>query len=172
MFRIPCDLTICLTVVRVPQCRGIELVQGLDDAANEHLRIVGEILATIPAPDDATIGAITSTDTCTRTHASKMTPQHLDGRNKRGTRGRGVGGPSKKGLHANKMADRGLSASELEELIVDSLKESSSQPLKNTFDRNDLGQMYTVEYIAAQLVKKLGHRRWVTMSTAFSVFYY
>lgn len=162
------------------QCLGIELVQGLVEAAAHHLR-TAETFLSEPRPTlPGTASALSNTDnsplstkaTAEETGASPL-GAHRDGShhrrgggNKSGGGGRGGDGRNGKASSGKAASSRGLSAADLEELIADLL---SRQPLEVTGagtggDCNDEGtarggREATAEEVASWVVRELGHRR-------------
>lgn len=58
-----------------------------------------------------------------------------------------------------KLIDQGLGATGLEELIVDLLAKKTSKDQTKVEHGNTPSQAFSMESIAAELVKTLGHRR-------------
>lgn len=163
---------IVVTAIQTKQCRGIELVQGLADAANDHLQTVKACL-TSPLPstsgNDSTT-SITNTEAKMAASASASSAGSNFTLSRSGgggneTRRRRGGKAGKRGSNS-KAADQGLSAPDLEAFIVDLLKRLSSKEAGcgrhggSADDGDGINrQEATAEDIAACLVRELGHRR-------------
>lgn len=168
----PIRYPIVVTAIQTKQCRGIELVQGLADAANDHLQTVKACL-TGPVPstsgNDSTT-TITNTEAKTAASASASSAGNnftlsRSAGDTNETRRRSGGKGGKRGS-TSKAANQGLSAPDLEALIVDLLKRLSSKEAgcgRHGGSSNDgegsNRQEATAEDIAACLVRELGHRR-------------
>lgn len=158
-------------------------MQGLVDAANDHVQTVRVFLANLDtdvnttAPHaNTTAGANAGTaahrsSTVATLAADTPTLQQSAGSSQRttpresgGGGGRGNGkdnGKGKNGRCSAKLADRGCTAEELEDLIADVLARSGLISESELIDEGGAPREATVEGVAARLVKELGHRRWV-----------
>lgn len=158
------------------KCRGIELIEGLNDAAKNHLRTAVTFLGNPsghkditnastdmkePAPvnsntpTDSTVGASSGSISGAQNSVVKL--HH---------RGAGRGG-KRASTQSNKAASQGLSAAELEVLIADLLSREPWAPSLSTAEGGGNSsaagrgvQEVTAEEIASWLVRELGHRRY------------
>eukprot|EP00752_Nemacystus_decipiens_P002241 g2124.t2 len=147
-------------------CRGIELVQGLADAAADHLQTAKAILANPRALSDenavlteAAGGAISGGGSTAGVASASPSTDN---------RGRGGGGIRRGGRQTLcKAAHQGLSAVQLETLIADLVSREQLSPQAKGAGRTDgdgkaerVALETTAEEIASWLVRELGHRRY------------
>lgn len=141
------------------QCRGIELVQGLADAASDHLHAVRGLLANPHPPDILD-------PTNVRVDVSRSSHDSADEAHSSFVPCRGTGEAGRKKASNGKAFNKGLSAAALEALIAEQLGKrcSVSGELNGGGERLDAedavnGQEASAEEIASCLVRELGHRR-------------
>ncbi|CAM9160519.1 unnamed protein product [Sphacelaria rigidula] len=141
------------------QCRGIELVEGLVNAANDHVQTVRTFLASNLAEKHdlsstsvhahsgpGVEGDILSPQQLALLKNGVQPPKHANGK-----------GKCKKGKAASrgaKTADQGIGVKQLEDLIVGVLTSSENEARQGTPPPS------TAQDVAARLVNELGHRRY------------
>ncbi|CAM9374606.1 unnamed protein product, partial [Laminaria digitata] len=160
------------------KCLGIELVQGLVEAAADHLRTANTFLSEPRPTSGSTASAQGNTENTLSTNGIAGRPEtgaspvsSLGGGGRGG--GRGGGGKNGKAPGSKAASNRGLSAADLEGLVADLLSRQprplqpprSPKPLEGTGAEKDCDatargeQEATAEEIASWLVRELGHRR-------------
>ncbi|CAM9436613.1 unnamed protein product [Ectocarpus fasciculatus] len=149
------------------KCRGIELVQGLADAAADHLQTAKTFLAKPRAPAHTVVSANDVTgETLTGERATPVSARASLGKGKLGQAG--GGGRKGKKPSGSKALNQGLSACDLEALIAELLSRQPSalhaggerKTVRNVTATaaGDLREA-TAEEIASWLVREMGHRR-------------
>lgn len=152
------------------QCRGIELVQGLAEAATDHLRTAKTYLTKChPSSGDIEAANANTDITLSSDDATQMVDRSPSWRSAgtntgklRSGGGRDGGGGRRKKASSSKAA--GLTGPQLEALIADMLSRPPllSEPLEKRERGEDAacaGRETTAGEIAALLVSELGHRR-------------
>lgn len=149
------------------KCRGIELVQGLADAACDHLQTVKIFLAKSRHDTPNAVHPKLKTNSAAEVAGTPPVQRSggvVDGKLRLGDRGGG-----KRGSREKAAAKEGLTALELEALVADllSLRPCESQP-PGVLDGEGGGNVTatssgmrqaTAEEVASLLVRELGHRR-------------
>lgn len=151
------------------KCRGIELVQGLADAAVDHLQTAKAFLSGPRVPPDNT-GPTSSTGVALALTGEGSTALGAGAPCATDKLGRGGGGGRKGKKTPCKAANQGLSAVDLEALIADLLSRQPSSPQALCVEEGETGgngatafgvREATAEEVASRLVRELGHRRQV-----------
>lgn len=153
---------------KTTKCRGIELVQGLADAAVDHLQTAKTFLSNPRVPLDNTDSANTNTEVTLPGEGSTAVvvgaPRGIE------KLGRGSGGGRKGKKAPCKAANQGLSAVDLEALIAGLLSRQPLLPQALCIEAGETGgdgatardvREATAEEVASWLVRDLGHRRQV-----------
>ncbi|CAM9865234.1 unnamed protein product [Ectocarpus sp. 12 AP-2014] len=150
------------------KCRGIELVQGLADAAADHLQTAKTFLATPRAPAH---NMVSTNDVMDAALAGERTTPGASrasfGKEKLGQGGNG--GRKGKKTSGSKALNQGLNACDLEALIAELLNRQASA--SHAGGERETGRNATAtaardlrgasaEEIASWLVREMGHRRY------------
>lgn len=159
-------------IVKKTQCRGIELVQGLADAADDHLETAKIFLASPEASSDSTLFTNATgealPDEGSPAVVAGATPSTED--LVRGVRRGRRQAP-------RKAANQGISAVDLEALIAELLSRQSLLRQAKGAGKASGGAVTarimleaTAEEVASWLVQELGHRRQVDDTCSISFF--
>lgn len=151
------------------KCRGIELVQGLADAAADHLQTAKTFLATPRAPAHNVVSTNDVMDAALAgERATPVAARASLGKEKLGQGG--GGGRKGKKSSGSKALNQGLNACDLEALIAELLSRQPSA--SHAGGGRETGRNVTAtaardlreasaEEIASWLVREMGHRRQV-----------